>query len=122
MAVAVDTATTKNLWTTAAKATVQKMKDFKDNNVYTDLGAAPCATATAVANAANTDAACKAVCTGLLSWTLVNNLPSVKPIPSGNTFCFGYEFKSDTTACKVMHTAIPTKGTDTANYKCYSRK
>lgn len=48
-------------------------------------------------------------------------MPTSASIPAGATYCFGYEFKSDTTACKVMHTAIPTKGTDTANYKCYAR-
>lgn len=104
LAVAVDTATTKNAWTTAAKATVQKMKDFKDGTLYTELGASLCATATPVTKAGadfDTDDECKGACNALLSWTLTASLPTANSVPAGALYCFGYEFKSDSKTCKV---------------------
>jgi len=92
--------TASGAWDAKASLTVAAFTEWL-KTTYTDLGAAPCATATPKADAATTDANCATACTALLAWTISNNMPSSASVPAGDTYCFGYEFKSDTTACKL---------------------
>lgn len=107
-------------WDAKAKLTSTAFTEYL-KTTYTEVVAGPCATATSASNAAATDALCKTACDGLLAWTEVAGMPTVGTVPAGNTYCFGYEFDTTGNTCKLYHTAIPTAGSVTANFKCYKR-
>lgn len=92
--------TASGAWDAKASLTVAAFTEWL-LTTYTTLGAAVCATATAKADAANTDANCATACTALLAWTITNNMPSSASVPAGDTYCFGYEFDGNTNACKL---------------------